>query len=98
MYRKVFSSFVKNHGVTALKDDLSNLEHLSTSLAAELFKDPRLHNTYGTCETLARHATHFFLENDLFTSVHKFMEKAHGSSLSIRAGTSSTISFKLLVS
>ena len=45
MYRKVFSSFVKNHGVTALKDDLSNLEHLSTSLAAELFKDPRLHNT-----------------------------------------------------
>jgi len=45
MYRKVFSSFVKNHSVTALKDDLSNLEHLSTSLAAELFKDPRLHNT-----------------------------------------------------
>jgi hypothetical protein len=45
MYRKVFSSFVKHHGVTALKDDLSNLEHLSTSLAAELFKDPRLHNT-----------------------------------------------------
>jgi len=42
---KVFSSFVKNHGVTALKDDLSNLVHLSTSLAAELFKDPRLHNT-----------------------------------------------------
>ena len=45
MYCQVFSSFVKNHGVTALKDDLSNLEHLSTSLAAELFKDPRLHNT-----------------------------------------------------
>jgi len=45
MYQKVFSSFVKNHGMTALKDDLSNLEHLSTSLAAELFKDPRLHNT-----------------------------------------------------
>jgi hypothetical protein len=45
MYRKVFSSFVKNHSVTALKDDLSNLEHLSTSLAAELFKDPRLHKT-----------------------------------------------------
>ena len=52
---------------------------------------------YGTCETLALYATHFFLENDLFTSVHKFMEKAHGSSLSISVGTSSTISIKLLV-
>jgi predicted glutamine amidotransferase len=41
---KVFSSFVKNHAVTALTD-LGNMEHLSVLLAAELYEDPRLRNT-----------------------------------------------------
>lgn len=38
-----------------------------------------LANHYGTCELLAKNATHFFLFNDLFTAVHKLLSKAHGS-------------------
>ena len=38
-----------------------------------------MRNRYGTCELLAKNATEFFLFNDLFTSVHKLLAKAHGS-------------------
>jgi hypothetical protein len=38
-----------------------------------------LRNHYGTCELLAEIATKCFLLNDLFTSLRKFLSKAHGS-------------------
>jgi len=31
------------------------------------------------CRELARLATNFFFDNDLFTAVHKMLAKAHGS-------------------
>jgi len=45
---------------------------------ASFWQVQQLRNCHGTCEKLAELATHYFLENDLFTSVHKLLQKAHG--------------------
>ena len=66
-------------GPDALNDQ-SNVELLSTWIAAGLYdKVHILRNHYGTCERLAELATQAFIENDLFTAVHKILGKAHGS-------------------
>jgi hypothetical protein len=78
---EVFESFVRERGARTIKDDPSAIETLSTWLAADLYaKVPNLSNQYGTCEKLARLSTIYFLENDLFTSLNKFLAKAHGVS------------------
>jgi hypothetical protein len=78
---EVFESFVRERGARTIKDDPSAIESLSTWLAADLYaKVPNLSNQYGTCEKLARLSTIYFLENDLFTSLNKFLAKAHGVS------------------
>mmetsp|Transcript_84638 Transcript_84638/g.137201 ORF Transcript_84638/g.137201 Transcript_84638/m.137201 type:complete len:1524 (+) Transcript_84638:3-4574(+) len=73
---EVFLGFVGKD----LRQDPSIILQLSVTLAAELYeKVQQLRNRYGTCEKLAELATQYFLENDLFMSVHKLLGKAHGS-------------------
>ncbi|EKX36351.1 hypothetical protein GUITHDRAFT_155261 [Guillardia theta CCMP2712] len=76
----IFQQHVTGVPASSVLQDSRQVKDLIAVLAKAWYDiGGELRNRCGTCELLAQHSICYFLENDIFTALDKFLSCAHGS-------------------